>query len=137
MNVNPEKIAETCHKLIKECKCAGLCCGPVSFPLELFARVKDKALKPYEAMEDGAGEVIPMNKEGLSCVFLKPDLSCNIYEERPEICRSYGSLPGLECPKIKPNGGLRSPADARRMQRIISHKIDETMKKIERRIGQK
>jgi len=68
--------------------------------------------------------------EDIRCVFLSPDFKCPIYDDRPEVCRKYGLTDELPCPYVKKNGNPRSPAQARRMQRIINRQIDDSMKKI-------
>ncbi len=34
---------------------------------------------------------------GLNCTFLGPN-GCTVYDERPLICRLYGTVPSLPCP---------------------------------------
>jgi Fe-S-cluster containining protein len=136
MNINPERFAEACRKAIDKGICAANCCGPIPMPKETYERVKGLALAKHEAFEDDSDqEVYVVNSEdSLKCVFLKPDCSCAIYEDRPEVCRNYGTAPDLECPYIKPNGNLRSPAQNKHVQRKINQKIDWTMKKIGQKI---
>ena len=31
------------------------------------------------------------------CPFLRPDCRCNIYENRPDVCRKMGEIPELPC----------------------------------------
>lgn len=46
------------------------------------------------------------------CVFLLPDNTCSIYQSRPEFpCRMFGTSGFPECPKIIPDGRVRSKED--------------------------
>lgn len=62
------------------------CCGPVPFTDEEWEKVKDRPKRK----EDGS----------LKCQFLI-DNKCSIYEDRPYLCRIFGTTKGvqkLECP---------------------------------------
>ncbi len=45
--------------------------------------------------EDGE-TVIPFTGD-LRCVYLTMENHCNIYKDRPYICRLYGTIPELHC----------------------------------------
>jgi Fe-S-cluster containining protein len=53
--------------------------------------------------------ILPITKDYL-CPFLKDDLSCAIYNDRPDVCRKYGdeSHPMLCCPMQHADGTERS-----------------------------
>ena len=111
------------------CK-GGECCGIVFFTKEL-AKSKEllAQVKPIEIHEFN-DEIYPQTTDGL-CVFLnRQTRKCVIYNDRPKVCREYGLVKNLECPYIKPNGNLRTPAKIRRMQRKINHYVDDSLKNL-------
>jgi hypothetical protein len=62
------------------------CCGPVTTSTEEMARLPVKT----EAEHDAA-------LADLSCPHLG-DNGCQVYDERPLICRLFGTAPSLPCP---------------------------------------
>lgn len=114
------------YKCLKR-KCSA-CCGPVSIPKAIVE--KHKALLPVDAhfydMED---ENLVVTKEtGPQCGFLNENShSCLIYEDRPTICRDYGTTDELPCPFLLPNGCKRSRQDARATQKRIDKEVDKTI----------
>ncbi|GAB6070320.1 YkgJ family cysteine cluster protein [Thiomicrorhabdus hydrogeniphila] len=75
-NIPSFKCKEGCHD----------CCGPVTTSSEEMSRLPVKT----DAEHDAA-----LNE--LTCVHLGPN-GCEVYEERPLICRLYGTTPNLLCP---------------------------------------
>ena len=78
------------RKLIPEFECVPGChdcCGPVTTSTEEIARFPVKS----EAEHDVA-------LANLSCPHLGAN-GCQVYEERPLICRLFGTTPRLTCPK--------------------------------------
>ena len=63
------------------------CCGPVTTSAEEMARLPRKS----RAEQDAA-------LERLDCVHLGPN-GCTVYQERPMICRLFGTTPRLACPR--------------------------------------
>ncbi|MGX1019183.1 Fe-S-cluster containining protein [Pseudomonas sp. Y3 TE3536] len=63
------------------------CCGPVTTSTEEMARLPRKT----EAEQAAA-------LEHLDCVHLGPK-GCTVYEERPMICRLFGTTPRMACPR--------------------------------------
>ncbi|WP_159673070.1 YkgJ family cysteine cluster protein [Andreprevotia sp. IGB-42] len=62
------------------------CCGPVTTSSEEMARLPVKtAAEHAQALDD------------LSCPHLGPH-GCEVYGERPLICRLFGTTPALPCP---------------------------------------
>jgi Fe-S-cluster containining protein len=37
------------------------------------------------------------NLDNNKCPFLRADFKCNIYENRPDVCRKFGEIPELPC----------------------------------------
>jgi Fe-S-cluster containining protein len=62
------------------------CCGPVTASSEEMSRLPVKS----DAEHDAA-------LNDLSCVHLGPD-GCTVYEDRPLICRLFGTTPRMACP---------------------------------------
>ncbi|CAI8755439.1 MULTISPECIES: YkgJ family cysteine cluster protein [Pseudomonas] len=62
------------------------CCGPVTTSPEEMSRLPRKT----RAEQDAA-------MEALNCVHLGPN-GCTVYEERPLICRLFGTTKTLPCP---------------------------------------
>ena len=62
------------------------CCGPVTAPSDEVARLPTKSDKEHE---EALAE--------LNCPYLG-DNGCQVYEERPLICRIFGTTPSLPCP---------------------------------------
>jgi hypothetical protein len=62
------------------------CCGPVTTSSEEMSRLPVKS----DAEHDDA-------LNDLRCVYLGPD-GCTVYEDRPLICRLFGTTPRMACP---------------------------------------
>ena len=62
------------------------CCGPVTASSEEMSRLPVKS----DAEHDAA-------LADLNCVHLGPD-GCTVYNERPLICRLFGTTPRMACP---------------------------------------
>lgn len=63
------------------------CCGPVTASSTEMARLPRRSSAVREAALDA-----------LSCPHLGPQ-GCTVYEERPLICRLFGTTPSLPCPR--------------------------------------
>lgn len=120
-----------------EFKCkenCGECCGVIPIPKEIWEKNKHKKQREIKKITEIRGEVYIIC-EGLKCVFLRElDKKCEIYPDRPQICRNYGigKFDALSCPYIKPNGRPRTPAMVKRIQRMINHDVDAKMRRIEK-----
>jgi Fe-S-cluster containining protein len=100
-----------CRKYHGQCKAK--CCGIVPIKISLWQK-KQHAIqsRPKEIMFGNSDEgkvVIPIT-ENLCCPFLMEDLSCAIYEDRPEVCRKFGDETHemLCCPMQDKNGNERN-----------------------------
>lgn len=62
--------------------------------------------------------VLPMT-ENLKCCFLNTDLSCNIYDDRPNICKKFGdeSHSFMTCHFQDKHGRIRSRQERRKLER--------------------
>lgn len=126
-----------------ECKkhhptCKARCCGIVPIPVPTWQKnqhnlqkeVKEKH-KVYATGQDNIKQtcILPITEDAL-CPFLKKDLSCAIYEDRPKVCKQFGdeSHWALRCPMQHKDGSPRSPED----QIELSTKVNEWMEKNKR-----
>lgn len=114
-------------------KCSA-CCGPVRIPRAIVE--KHKALLPGDAvffdMENG--NLVVTKKTWPQCGFLNENShSCLIYEDRPTICRDYGTTDDLPCPFLLPNGCKRSRQDARATQKRIDKEFNKTLARMIKR----
>lgn len=77
-------------------KCKAMCCGIVPLPVILWQKNQHKIQRDVKktirgtAEKGGARNIIIPITEDHYCPFLKKDLSCAVYEDRPEICRKFG-----------------------------------------------
>ena len=99
-----------CKKYHGQCKAR--CCGVVPIKLSLWKK-KQKYIQssPKEIMfgKSKEGKVVIPLTETLLCPFLKEDLSCAIYEDRPDVCRKFGDETHelLCCPMQDKDGNER------------------------------
>jgi len=75
-NIPSFKCIQGCHD----------CCGPVTASSEEMSRMPVKTYAEHEAA-----------LSNLMCVHLGPN-GCNVYEERPLICRLFGTTKRMPCP---------------------------------------
>ncbi|MCR4800392.1 MAG: YkgJ family cysteine cluster protein [Bacteroidales bacterium] len=86
---------------LKQCKAS--CCYNVPFRLDFFDEHKDKIVNKVENLiEMGNGFVLPYTTTfgeytGNKCPFLRSDYLCNIYDDRPDVCRRMGEINELKC----------------------------------------
>ncbi len=114
-------------------KCKASCCSIVPFSNERWERNQHKIItKPERIIEslgpakitdkngdcELEGDMVPETKTG-KCCFLNEDLSCNIYEDRPEVCRKFGTESHLmmKCGFMDKNGRTRSRQESRYIDR--------------------
>lgn len=85
----------------KVCKGCGECCGPVPFPENfLLLNAHKYQEQPTEIEEMLTGLFVPVTAT-MDCVFLnKITKRCEVYEDRPKVCRLQGTIPELPCPKL-------------------------------------
>src|ERR1700759_2775322 len=105
-----------CKKMHPKCKAQ--CCGIVPIPKEIYKNNQENIIRTPHQIIENEETFIPLTKDSY-CVFLNEDLSCNIYEERPDICRKFGdeSHPMLCCPVLDKNGNERCRQNRREIER--------------------
>ncbi|TXH87710.1 MAG: YkgJ family cysteine cluster protein [Pseudomonas sp.] len=79
------------------------CCGPVTASSEEMARLPVKSEAEHEAA-----------LAAYDCVHLGPH-GCEVYEQRPLICRLFGTTASLPCPRGR---GPQTPTEPR-----IEHEV--------------
>ncbi|MDF3888459.1 YkgJ family cysteine cluster protein [Cupriavidus basilensis] len=83
------------------------CCGPVMASTEEMSRLPVKSDAEHEAA-----------LENLSCPHLGSK-GCQVYAERPLICRLFGTTPRLACPNGNRPEVMVDPDIDRRIQRFF------------------
>ncbi len=85
----------------KICKDCGKCCGPVPFEIGFYEANRDKIQTQAVNEIYGAfpGMVMPLTEFG-ECVFLTKNKRCAIYDQRPHVCKLYGTIPKLICERL-------------------------------------
>lgn len=81
-------------------KCKGACCYNIPFENNELETYKDKIVTPYFDTLRIRNRIVPItdavwNKN--KCPFLTAEFKCNIYENRPEVCRLMGESQELPC----------------------------------------
>lgn len=84
------------------------CCGPVTASSEELSRLPVKS----EAEHDAA-------LADFNCVHLGPH-GCEVYDQRPLICRLFGTTPSLPCPRGQGPETPTDPAVERQVHRLIA-----------------
>jgi Fe-S-cluster containining protein len=88
-------------------KCGSCCCYNIPFEnneLERFAgMIVNKVLFIMPAIDSSRAIVAFTNPDPNKnkCPFLRADFKCNIYENRPEVCRLFGEIEQLPCKYMK------------------------------------
>lgn len=86
-------------------KCKAACCCNVPFENNELERFKDRIVRPIISLEKWISAIVPVTHNDINknyCPFLRPtDLKCNIYENRPEICRLMGTIDKMQCKYLK------------------------------------
>jgi Fe-S-cluster containining protein len=126
-----------------ECKkyhscCQARCCGIVPIPVGTWQKnqhniqqeVKEKH-KVYATGQDNVKQtcILPITSDAL-CPFLKKDLSCAIYKDRPKVCQQFGdeSHWALRCPMQHKDGTPRSKEDAIELKTKVDDWLKENQK---------
>ena len=82
---------------VKRCRAA--CCGLVPIPARLLHECSNMMQRQIAMQVEVEDDNIIAVDDNFRCVFLTPDYRCAIYDQRPQICRDFGSdaHPLLKC----------------------------------------
>ena len=94
------------------------CCGPVTASSEEMARLPEKS----EADHNAALEELSCPHLGTFSGANTNNKGCTVYEERPLICRLFGTTPKLACP----NGQRPEKMIDTKIEQKIYHFNEET-----------
>ncbi|MGV8842797.1 MAG: YkgJ family cysteine cluster protein [Pseudomonas sp.] len=84
------------------------CCGPVTASSEEMARLPVKSDAEHDAALDE-----------LNCVHLGPN-GCEVYDQRPLICRLFGTTPSLPCPNGRGPEQMIEPRIEQQIHQLIA-----------------
>lgn len=91
-----------CRQVIESGKCKADCCGIIPIDKKIYNRHKHKLwYKVFLLLPGLAKEFYTICTFKGKCPFLDKKYKCMIYEDRPFVCRKYGSgdpHPMLRCP---------------------------------------
>lgn len=92
---------------MKKCllhKCDAHCCYNIAFEHNELERFQSMIVNPVLGFTPFGMINIAMTDWDLDknkCPFLRVDRRCNIYENRPNVCRKFGEIPELPCEYLK------------------------------------
>jgi Fe-S-cluster containining protein len=110
----------------------GACCGIIPISKELAKRTEHLAQVKPEKIIEGDDGLYVLTKD-LLCVYLnRKTKKCAIYDERPQVCRTYGIIPALPCPYFRADGTKRDKIESTVMQIKIDQQIDNVLERIEK-----
>ena len=84
------------------------CCGPVTASSEEMSRLPVKSDAEHEAA-----------LAEFNCVHLGPQ-GCTVYDQRPLICRLFGTTPSLPCPRGNGPEQMIEPALEKQVHNLIA-----------------
>ncbi len=80
--------------------CHACCCYNIPFEHHELERFADKIVNPVITIDYTLHAQIAITDfdwQKNKCPFLTQDYKCNIYEQRPEVCRKFGEIKELTC----------------------------------------
>jgi Fe-S-cluster containining protein len=105
------------------------CCGCVPIQRMVINKNRVHLQRRYRKIELKDGFIYPVTGDGY-CIFLhKITFECQIYNERPEICMKYGTIPELLCPYVSMNGVERTEKEIKETIEQNSRTVDERLNK--------
>lgn len=85
-------------------KCGAMCCYNIPFEENELERFAEKIVNPVintEPIGDAVLAYTDLDMDKNKCPFLRFDCKCNIYENRPRVCRLFGCIDALPCKFLK------------------------------------
>ncbi len=103
-----------------KCKsgCEAECCGCITLSKTLIKKNRFLVQRKYQKIETRVGLIYPLTSD-MRCIFLGDHFDCVIYNNRPYVCKLYGTTKELPCPYIDPDGNKRTDADIIQTQYYI------------------
>ena len=107
------------------------CCGYVPMENEFWEKNKNKAQVEVKVMKWDDDHVLPLT-ENLDCAFLDKNYKCVVYDERPKICRLFGTkeVKGFQCPYLKPSGQKRGKKERNKLVGENNGQMNKIAKRI-------
>ena len=102
----------------------GACCGVVPIPAAVVSKNRDKFQRLVISEELIDGDIFLFTNG--YCAFLDENKRCVIYEDRPEVCRFFGTSRKLPCEFIKPDGTKRT----KRERNIVLNQFEKRRKSV-------
>ncbi len=90
----------------KTSRCDSRCCYNVPFANGELERFRDRIVNKVVRTIEVNGGMMPVTNNHVGfvrmmmsnrCPFLRKDHKCNIYDDRPDVCRKFGEIPELPC----------------------------------------
>lgn len=123
-----------CFKMHSKCK--ALCCKCVPIEKEIYQRNQHRLLRKVSKEIDFPGYdpiehkhkdlVVPETEDGY-CPFLQSDYKCGIEDDKPSLCKKYGTSEDelLRCPFQDPCGRVRSRQEVRKIHRDTEKRVEK------------
>ena len=114
-------------------KCEAHCCSVVPMHRSMLDKHKTAINRPIVLqvpVPDLLDYVVPVT-EDYRCCFLRDDLSCGIYEDRPDVCRRFGdeSTLLLKCSWCRKDGTNRPRQERRLLRRQVLKQSEKQVKR--------
>lgn len=84
------------------------CCSCVPFKRKDWQRLKSRVQQPCVETNYIGNTILPLTNDA-HCVFLTNEKRCAVYEQRPTVCRLFGTIPELPCSYAHPDWPQRIP----------------------------
>jgi len=97
------------------------CCFVAPIDKEIWDKHQEDIIGTMKTLIPYGKYVVPITTNGI-CPFLKNDKKCNIYEDRPKICRDYGLIKEMPCIFLDKNGKLRDKNAQRHIMKFWADK---------------
>jgi Fe-S-cluster containining protein len=80
---------------------------------------KHKPIREVKKQIELGRDVVALETEDFICPYLTPDFECSVYQDRPDICKTYGTEidPLMTCPYQDKDGRIRSRQERRKIER--------------------
>ncbi len=73
-------------------KCHSECCGVVPIPNHTFKKNRHLLQRPVKIFKNVFPYTTVAVDEHGTCGFLSTDFKCAIYDQRPDVCKKFGSI---------------------------------------------